>query len=185
MTSDVTLSPAEASAAQMLKSAGIFGGLLSLVLGIMVLVWPGVTIGVVVITVGIQFLVVGILTLTGAIAGEGGVGEKILLSFLGVLGLLAGVVTFARPLRSSLVLVVVIAAFWLVGGIVDLVASVFGSAVPSRGWRILGALVSIGAGVIALSWPGITVVALARILGIWMVLFGGLLLVAGLVARTD
>ena len=183
MTSDVV--SVEASTARMIKSAEIFAGLLTLVLGIMVLVWPGVTIGVVVITVGIQFVVVGLLTLTAAITGAGGVGEKILLSLLGILGLLAGVVTFARPLRSSVVLVVVIGAFWLVGGIIDLVASVFGHSVPGRGWRILGAVVSVVAGVIALSWPGITVVAMARVLGIWMILLGGVMLVLGLTQRTE
>ncbi|MDH4309615.1 MAG: DUF308 domain-containing protein [Acidimicrobiia bacterium] len=183
MTSDmVSVDP---STARMIRGAGIFAGLLTLVLGILVLVWPGVTIGVVVITVGIQFVVVGLLTLTAAITGEDGVGEKVLLSVLGILGLLAGVVTLARPMRSSVVLVVVIGAFWLVGGIVDLVASVFGRSVPGRAWRIVGAVVSVAAGAIALSWPGITVVALARVLGIWMVVFGGVMLVLGLTQRAE
>jgi uncharacterized membrane protein HdeD (DUF308 family) len=43
---------------------------------------------------------------------------------------------------------------------------------PDRGWSILMGVLSIIAGLIVLAFPGLTLLGLAVILGIWLLVFG-------------
>jgi len=43
---------------------------------------------------------------------------------------------------------------------------------PERGWTAFMGVLSILAGIIVLAYPGLTLVTLAVILGIWLVIFG-------------
>ncbi len=43
---------------------------------------------------------------------------------------------------------------------------------PARGWTALMGILSVVAGIVILSYPGISVVALAVVLGIWLLLLG-------------
>jgi uncharacterized membrane protein HdeD (DUF308 family) len=43
---------------------------------------------------------------------------------------------------------------------------------PGRGWTIILALLSIVAGIVVLAYPDITLLALAVVLGIWLVALG-------------
>jgi uncharacterized membrane protein HdeD (DUF308 family) len=41
-----------------------------------------------------------------------------------------------------------------------------------RGWTVVLGLLSIAAGIVVLVWPGISLVTLAVVLGIWLVILG-------------
>ncbi len=72
-------------------------GIISIVAGILALVWPGATILVLVIALGINILIWGILLVVNAFqAGEG----RVLAVILGVLALIAGTALFLRPVRN-------------------------------------------------------------------------------------
>jgi len=43
---------------------------------------------------------------------------------------------------------------------------------PERGWTAVMGVLSILAGIIVLAYPGLTLVTLAVILGIWLLIFG-------------
>jgi uncharacterized membrane protein HdeD (DUF308 family) len=43
---------------------------------------------------------------------------------------------------------------------------------PDRGWTVFTGVLSVIAGIIVLVWPGPTLLVLAIVLGIWLLIFG-------------
>lgn len=162
------------------RSLLISGGVVSIVIGIILLVWPKATVTVLAILLGIQLIALGILIMVASLAGDTSVGEKVLGLFLGLLGILAGVAVFGRPLQTVAVVVVVIGAFWVVGGVVEFLGGLFGWAYGSRWLAMLSGALSVVAGIIALSWPAPTVAVLVWLIGIWSVIAGVVRLILGL-----
>jgi uncharacterized membrane protein HdeD (DUF308 family) len=60
----------------------------------------------------------------------------------GIAAIIFGALLFVRPIVSTSALVIVIAVFWLVGGVVDVV-SVFVRRTPLWGWRLAGGILSV------------------------------------------
>lgn len=96
------------------------------------------------------------------------------LAIRGVAAIVFGVLTFFWPGASLFVLVILFGAYALVDGIFNLVMAVRGA---QRGvsWRslVIEGVVSVAAGVVALSWPGITAFALLVVIAVWAVVTGG------------
>jgi uncharacterized membrane protein HdeD (DUF308 family) len=57
-------------------------------------------------------------------------------------------------------------------GVVQLFVGVGHSALPGRGWTIVGGVLSIATGVITVVVPGISLLALTIVLGAWLVVYG-------------
>ena len=154
------------------RSLLITGGIISIIVGIILLVWPTATVVVLAALLAINLILLGALVLAGSIGAEISTGEKILGSFLGVLAILAGVVVLGRPLQTVGVIVVVAGAFWVVGGVIEFLHGVFGRVSGSRWLAMLNGVLSIGFGVVALAWPGPTVAVLVWLIGLWSVISG-------------
>jgi uncharacterized membrane protein HdeD (DUF308 family) len=56
---------------------------------------------------------------------------------------------------------------------------------PARGWTALTGVLSALAGIILLAFPGLTLLGLAVILGVWLVVFGVMEMTAALRLRTS
>jgi uncharacterized membrane protein HdeD (DUF308 family) len=67
----------------------------------------------------------------------------------------------------------------VVGGIAEFIAGLAGR-VESRVLAALSGLVSIVAGIAVIAWPGLTVLVLVWIAGLWMITFGIIRIVMGL-----
>jgi uncharacterized membrane protein HdeD (DUF308 family) len=157
------------------KWALITFGLLSVVAGIMALVWPGVTVLVLVVLLGIQLIIYGVVAMMRAFeTGQG----RILTVIFGVLAILAGTSLWLRPLRNLGAVVVVISVFWVAGGLVQTIGAIVDR---DRHWgfELVMGLVSVAAGIVAIAWPGITLLAIAVMTGVWMIVIGLTWLVAG------
>ena len=176
MTNDMTTPALLRDARSLLVS----GGIASLVIGLILLVWPAATVAVLAILLGIDLIALGVLILIASFAGETSVAEKILGAFLGVLSVLAGVTVFGRPLQTVGVVVVVVGAFWVVGGVIEFVRGLVGATAESRLLAMFSGALSVVFGIVALSWPGPTVAVVVRLVGIWSVLSGGVRLFMGL-----
>ncbi|HEY5527229.1 MAG TPA: DUF308 domain-containing protein [Candidatus Anoxymicrobiaceae bacterium] len=88
-------------------------GLLAILFGVVVLVWPTATVFVLIILFGCYALVEGLFGIGYSIA-KASKGEKFFaLLLLGLLGVLVGIIVLARPGVTSLAVIWVI-AFWLV-----------------------------------------------------------------------
>lgn len=90
---------------------------------------------------------------------------------VGLLSLAAGVIVLVEPGISLVTLAVITGIYFLIDGIFEIVRAIMG-AVPSRGLlALLGALSAI-AGVILIRHPIQGVVAIALLVGLWLITIG-------------
>jgi len=143
--------------------AVLIQGIFSILIGILLLAYPGATTLVIIQFIGIYWLVTGIFSLVGIFIDRTLWGWKL---FAGVIGILAGLAIMRHPLWSTFMLPTVMVIFMGVSGLFIGVAGLFG-AFKGGGWAagILGAL-SILFGLLLLVSPFAAAFALPWVYGI-------------------
>ena len=170
----------------MLKSLStslIVRGILALAVGIMTLAWPGVTVLALVILFAVYAFIAGGLEAMRAFGGAqaGPVAGHLL---LGLADLAAGVISLTWPGPTALVLVLIVAVWAIIAGLVEFSAA-FASGEPAgtRAVLILGGLVTIAFGVVLCARPGIGAITLALLFGLFNLIAGTWMLVQGIELR--
>jgi uncharacterized membrane protein HdeD (DUF308 family) len=148
----------------------MFVGLVTLVIGIMVVAWPDETLKVLSILFGIQLLIFGVFRLISAFSSDSLAPG--LVGFIGVIGMIAGVVVLRNPFETVAVLATVLGVVWIVGGSIDLISSIADRRLTVRPMAAFSALVSFIAGGGIVSWPAPTLAVIAWIAGIYLITFG-------------
>jgi uncharacterized membrane protein HdeD (DUF308 family) len=149
-------------------------GILALVLGIVFLIWPSITIGTAVVLFAIFCFIDGIAALARLFSAGNTAGDRVLQILRAVIDVAAGVVAIAYPGPSALVLTIIIGAYLVVIGILEL----SGSSTLSRlgaggtGWLVVSGLLSIIAGIVLVVWPDIGAVTLAIVFGVYLAAYG-------------
>ncbi|GAA1505414.1 hypothetical protein GCM10009740_40170 [Terrabacter terrae] len=162
-------------------------GVLSVVLGVIVLVWPNVTLLVVAILFGIQLIAAGAirLSVTRELPSHPGWVRPVSMA-LGVLTVIAGIVCLFRPGTSLFVIAILIAVGWIAEGVAALAHGFAADrSTGARVFLIVFGAISVIAGVAVAAWPGETLVILARIAGILLIVLGVAELVTVFVARRE
>jgi uncharacterized membrane protein HdeD (DUF308 family) len=98
----------------------------------------------------------------------------------GIFAILFGIGAISFPNLTLLVLIVLFGFYCFVDGFTSL-AMAFDA--ESKGWYVIGGLVSLAAGVIAFMRPGATAVALLIVIGIWAVIHGVIEIVTAIQIR--
>jgi uncharacterized membrane protein HdeD (DUF308 family) len=148
-------------------------GTITLLAGLAVLVWPGRTLVVIAVLFGIQLIVTGIFRFVSAFASDDLTGgTRVLLAVLGVLSLIIGLYAVRHVLITLLALALLLGIFWIVSGAVELFTALSHRGMRGRGWTGLMGLLSIFAGIVVLSYPGISLLVLAVVLSVWLLVFG-------------
>ena len=148
-------------------------GLITVLAGIAALAWPGETLLVVAVLFGIQLIVSGLFRFVTAFASDDRTGgTRVLLALLGVLSVIIGLWAVRHALLTLLALVVLLGIFWVVNGSIEIFTALSHQGMPDRGWTALMGMLSVVAGIIVLAVPGLTLVGLAVILGVWLLIFG-------------
>ncbi len=169
-----TASEAEKSAVNGIRTALGIGGVLALIVGILILVWPGKTAAVVTAIIAIYAIAAGLVYAgLGIFSKTKGGWARVGHILLGVLFIIAGVVALFNLTASTawlaLFIGILVGIMWIVEGIVAL--STLGDA-ASKGWSIFFAILSIIAGVIVLFSPVWGTLVLWWILGISLIVLG-------------
>jgi uncharacterized membrane protein HdeD (DUF308 family) len=151
-------------------------GVAAIVFGIVALFWPSVTILALALLFGVYALVDGIGMVIDAFRGRRTGGQRAGYAIGGALGVVAGLITLFWPGITALVLVVMIGAWALVTGILEIWAAVATPVGP--GWMlVLVGILSLVAGVLILVRPDVGAIAIARVIGIYAIITGVLMLV--------
>jgi uncharacterized membrane protein HdeD (DUF308 family) len=159
-------------------------GALSIVLGVVVLAWPTSTLTVLAVLLAVQLLVAGVIQLVSAFSHSAATGGlRALLGIMGAVTVLIGLLVLRSPLQTIVVITMLVGAWWLVSGLVDVVAGIAGGPAPGRGWRIGMGAVSAVAGVVVLLQPELSLAVLTIVVGVWMLVHGGLAVAAALQLR--
>jgi uncharacterized membrane protein HdeD (DUF308 family) len=129
-------------------------GLLSIALGVVILVWPGISLFALTIVFGAYALASGVVGLFYAFTAEAD-GERGWLILSGLLGIAVGIVVLVWPSISALALLYVIGAYAVALGIIAVVGAFW---LPIDGGdtalMILSGLVSILFGIVIFARPG-------------------------------
>lgn len=167
-------SPAAKTAVNGIRTAFGVGGLVALIVGIIILVWPGhaavaltAVIAVYAIIGGLVYGGLGIFS--KSMGGWARVGHII----LGVLFIIAGIIALTELTQTAVWLAVfvgiLVGIMWIVEGIVALTTL---RSAASKGWSVFFAILSIIAGLILLFSPLWGAVVLWWLLGISLVVLG-------------
>jgi uncharacterized membrane protein HdeD (DUF308 family) len=134
------------------------------IFGVLLLVWPGITVLALAFVFAVFVVVDGIGMIVSGFGARGGPRWSYVLA--GVVGVIAGLLAAFWPGVTVLVLVIWAGAWAVVTGVLEIAAAVRreGSA---RWLMALAGVLSIVAGICILVWPGIGAVALATVLGIY------------------
>ncbi|WP_067856539.1 HdeD family acid-resistance protein [Nocardia shimofusensis] len=160
-------------------------GVISVLVGIVVLVWPGKTLLVAGILFGIYLVVSGALQLVSAFGATKTAGMRVLYFLSGALSIVVGVFCFRDELTSILLLGLWIGIGWLFRGVALMVAVVSEPTLPGRGWQGLFGVLTIIAGVILVIWPVSSIATLTLVAGIWLIVLGVTEIVTAIGVRRD
>jgi uncharacterized membrane protein HdeD (DUF308 family) len=160
--------------------AVLIRGLAAILFGIIAIARPGAGLLALVAIWAIYAIVDGIFNLVAAMHGAHEGRRWGWLVFEGVISILAGVVTFAWPGMTALVLVMLIAVWAVITGIAEIAAAISLRHVIEREW-LLGAsgLLSILFGILLFIFPSAGALSLVFLIGIYAILFGVMLVALG------
>jgi uncharacterized membrane protein HdeD (DUF308 family) len=148
-------------------------GILTVLAGVAVLAWPSETLLVIAVLFGVQLIISGIFRFVGALASDDLTGgTRVMLALLGVLSIIIGLWAVRHAVLTLVALIVFLGIFWVINGLIEIFAALSHRDMPDRGWSVLMGVLSAIAGIIVLAYPGLTLVGLAVILGIWLLVFG-------------
>jgi uncharacterized membrane protein HdeD (DUF308 family) len=154
-------------------------GILTILVGILALAYPGPTLLVVGLLLGIYLVLWGAVSTFRGVSGSEGMPPalRIVLIVVGLLALLAGLWLIVRPEESVPAVAWVIGFWWVATGVLQLIR---GAVVPEgRGVTILLGVLGVTAGAIILAQPAIGLATLVVISGIGLIVQGGLETMAG------
>lgn len=155
------------SAVNAVRSALGITGVIGLILGVMVLVWPGATLVGIGILFGLYFVISGVIRAGVGIFAHGlSAGLRALDIILGLLLIVGGVVALKNIALTLVLLTAVVGIGWIIEGIVALVE---GGRSPSRALTVTLGILSVIAGLVLLVLPVASIAV--------MVFYGGIALV--------
>ncbi|XVS65443.1 HdeD family acid-resistance protein [Actinosynnema sp. CA-299493] len=148
--------------------------MITLVIGLAVLLWPGLTLLTAAVLFGVQMLVTGVFWLAASFTADALGRQRWLLAVAGLLALVAGILCLRAPFQTIAVLALLLGVTWVVGGVAEVFHG-FGKS----GWAVFsGAITAIG-GIVVLVWPVASLLALVWLLAVVLIVFGAMAIAGG------
>jgi len=158
-------------------------GLCALAFGVLALVWPGMTVEVLVILFGVFALAAGVLTLVAAV-GRIERRQRVLMVLQGVLGIAAGLVALGWPLLAAVALLLVIAVWALVIGLFEIIAAIRVRPGGAGRWLLgLSGALGVILGILLLALPVAGVLVVVWLIAVYAIVVGIGLVALGFVMR--
>lgn len=162
-----------------IRSALGVGGLVSLIFGLVILIWPSKTAAVVAAIVAVYLLIAGVVNLAiGIFSRKVGTWPRIGYIALGALFLIGAIAMFsnlnAAAQALGFILGIIVGIAWIVEGVVGLTML---NDTPSKVWTITLSILSIVAGVLMILMPLFGIALLGLFLGASLVILGVIQLV--------
>ncbi|MGW7416751.1 HdeD family acid-resistance protein [Streptomyces sp. NPDC054863] len=152
--------------------AVLAAGVSALVLGVVVLAWPGRTLLVIAVLFGVYLLVSGVMQLVAAFGTHVSTALRVMAFISGALSILLGLLCFRSAMQSLLLLALWIGIGWLFRGITQTVAAASDPEMPARGWQVCLGIISALGGIVLITSPLDSVAVLTVIGGCWLLALG-------------
>lgn len=151
-------------------------GIAAIVFGVLTFVWPGVTLLTLVLLYGAFALVDGVLAIAAAVMG-GAPAPRWWLAIVGLAGIAAGILTFAWPGITALVLLLFIAAWAIATGVLQIIGAIrLRKVIENEWWLVAGGVLSVLFGLVLIAQPGTGALALLFVIGTFAIIEGILLI---------
>jgi uncharacterized membrane protein HdeD (DUF308 family) len=148
-------------------------GVLAIAVGVVILVWPGISLFALTLLFGAYSLATGIVGLAAAFSGDTPKDHRAWLIFMSLLGIAVGVIVFAWTGMSALALLYVIGAYAIVFGIITVVGGFW---LPLDGGDtallVLSGLISVAFGVVMFAKPGDGALVLLALIAAYAIVTG-------------
>ena len=152
-------------------------GLVAIAFGLLALFYPAATLVTLILFYGVFALVDGVFAVVSAIRGTG-MGSRWWLALVGVLGIIAGLVTFFWPGITALALLTVIGVWALIYGIFEIIGAIRLRKEIDNEWLLLiHGVLAVLFGLMVLVRPGAGAVALIWLIGSFALASGIVLVV--------
>lgn len=163
-------------------------GLLAVILGVVILAWPGKSLLVAAVLFGIYLVVSGLVMVLLAFSLPlAGGGSRFLHFLAGAASIVLGVLAFRHfgEGYAILLLAIWVAVGFIFQGISSVAAAISHQGFPGRGWAIFFGAISLIAGLVVLAYPFTSIVTLMLVAGVWLVVLGVAEVIAGITMRRD
>lgn len=159
-------------------------GVIGIVFGIAIMIWPQATIVVLMVLIGIWALVDGVGLAAQVFAKGASTGQRVFFGVMALVALVVALVAIFRPGLAASAVTWVIGIWLLVRGLFELVGA-FSSTVAAPRWLlVLGALLDLVLGWLFVANPGGAAVAVAWLIGLVAVAWGIVFVVLAIAARS-
>ena len=162
-------------------------GVLTIVLGGIVLAWPGPTLLVASTLFGVYLLLTGFVGLFMAFTLPRSAGMRVLLFISGILSVVLAILSFRHfgDAYAILLLSLWIGIGFIFQGVSAIAAAIGESELPGRGWSVVLGVISVIAGLVVLVWPFDSIVVLVVVAGVWLVILGVVQIIHSFQIRRD
>ena len=160
-------------------------GVLSVLAGIVAIVWPGATLVVIAVVFALQLLVGAVyqFVFVFAIPHESG-WLRALVGLVAILSLVVSVYLLGHVGLTLIVLAILLGAYWIAQGVIELFVALGHPEIRNRTWVVVSGVLSVVAGTIVAVFPGISLFTLTIVLGVWLIFFGAMLIGRGWMLRS-
>ena len=163
----------------------LVSGILAIILGILVLVWPGITLLVAAIFFAAYLLITGISQLVLAFSIRSSIGGRVLLFIGGAAALVLAVLCFVSLQNSFELLAIWIGVGFIFRGVATTMSAIGDPSLPGRVWEIVIGIVSVLAGIIMFVAPMEGLVALTQVTGIILIVVGVFEVISAFAIRSE
>ena len=151
-------------------------GVCAIIFGVLTFIWPGVTLLTLVLLYGAYALIDGAIAIWAAIVG-GEPAPRWWLLIVGLLGIAAGLVTLLMPGVTALVLLIFIAFWAILTGVMQIVGAIRLRKEIDNEWMLAASgVLSVLFGVILIVQPGVGALGLLFVIGAYAVIYGVILI---------
>jgi uncharacterized membrane protein HdeD (DUF308 family) len=157
---------------QHLWKSTLASGVLSVIFGVLVLVWPGISVLAAAVLFGAYLLISGLSQVFSAFTQHASAGGRVLLFISGAASLILAVLAFRHFGDAVLLLAIWIGIGFVFRGVATTVAAIGDPGVPGRVWQIVSGVIAIIAGIVVMGSPFTSLVTLAVVVGIWLIVIG-------------
>jgi len=161
----------------------ILMGLLAMVFGLLIVLFPQLTTTVLIELIGIFIIIVSFGVLMMSATAPGGLKGSILLAILGIIGFFFGIATILSPYVMGKVIFILAGIALFIGGIIGIVLAISEKEMTHRGIFALQAILSLIMGVLIMAGPVIGAALLVLLIGIYFVFWGILSVIMGVLIR--
>jgi uncharacterized membrane protein HdeD (DUF308 family) len=151
-------------------------GLFGILFGVLAFILPGITLATLVLVWGIYAFADGVVALYSAVTGKTHGSDRWLIGLQGLFGVLAGVITIFLPAVTAIGLLIAIAAWLLIIGVLQIFAAIkLRKEIEGEFWLALSGALSVLFAIYLMLRPGQGALALIFIIGTYAIIFGVML----------